>query len=266
MRAALLQYNPAYLDVKSNLNTVERLLSGVDADLIVLPELFATGYHFRSHDDLRRVAEPANGRTFKRLATWARGREAVIVAGWPERDGDVFYNSALAVGPDGLIGVYRKNHLYYREKTFFESGDLGFPVFEVRSRDGVTYRLGIMICFDWYYPEAARTLALLGADVVAHPSNLVRKDCPRAMPIRALENHIYTITANRIGSEEAHGETLEFIGKSLICDPRGEVLYSAGGSEETVGVVEIDPELARDRQITPYNDLLADRRPKAYAP
>lgn len=266
MRAALLQYNPGYLDVETNLNTVERMLVDIEADLIVLPELFATGYNFRSREDLRSVAEPANGRTFERLAAWAGRRGCVIVAGWPESERDVFYNSALVVGPDGLIGVYRKNHLYYREKTIFEPGDLGFPVFEVRGHDGVTYRLGVMICFDWYYPEAARALALSGADVVAHPSNLVRKDCPRAMPIRALENHIYTVTANRIGAEEAHGEVLEFIGRSLICDPRGEVLYSAGGAEEEVGVVEIDPETARNRRITPFNDLFADRRPKAYVP
>ena len=266
MRAALLQYNPSYLDVDRNLDTAEKLLAAVDADLIVLPELFASGYNFRSHEDLRSVAEPAGGRTYQRLAQWARRLECVIVAGWPELDGDFYYNSALVVGPEGLIGVYRKNHLYYREKTLFESGDRGFPIFEVRSRDGGTYRLGVMICFDWYYPEAARSLALSGADVVAHPSNLVRKDCPRAMPIRALENHIFTITANRTGAEEAHGEVLEFIGRSLICDPRGDVLYSAGSDEEAVGVVEIDPESARNRRITPYNDLFVDRRPKVYVP
>lgn len=265
MRAALLQYDPAYLDVSGNLDEVENRLAAVDADLIVLPEFFATGYHFKSMQDVQSVAEPIDGgATTARLHTWAQNRGCVFVAGLPESDGEAFYNSAVVVGPGGPVGVYRKNHLYYREKTYFQPGNKGFPVFEVETRDGVSYRLGVMICFDWYYPEAARSLALSGADVVAHPSNLVRKDCPRSMPIRALENHVFTITANRIGREEAHGEVLEFIGQSVICDPHGETLFSAPRDEAVVGNAEFDPMAARDRQITPFNDLFSDRRPQEY--
>ena len=265
MRAAILQYGPAYLDVSGNLDDVEERLDGVDADLIVLPEFFATGYHFKSMDDVLRVAESINdGPTAARLRTWASDRGCVIVAGFPERENDVFYNSALVVGPAGTVGVYRKNHLYYRENTYFTPGNKGFPVFDVETRDGLSYRLGVMICFDWYYPEAARSLTLAGADVIAHPSNLVRKDCPRSMPIRALENHVFTITANRIGREEAHGEVLEFIGQSVICDPNGETLYAAPREDAVVGTAEFDPLEARNRQITPFNDLLTDRRPLEY--
>ncbi len=265
MRAALLQYNPSYLDVEANLNESERLLEKVDADLVVLPELFASGYHFRSRDDLERVAEPASGGpTSDRLVKWAGRREAVIVAGIPEVENGTFYNSALVVGPDGVIGLYRKVHLFYREKLFFGPGDVGFPVFDVATRDGQVYRLGVMICFDWYYPEAARALAIQGADVIAHPSNLVRQDCPRAMPIRALENHVFTITANRVGRETAHGEELRFIGRSMVCDPTGATLFSASGDETLAEIVEFDPYRARNRRITELNDLLRDRRPEAY--
>jgi predicted amidohydrolase len=121
-----------------------------------------------------------------------------------------------------------------------------------------------MICFDWYFPEAARSLALLGADVIAHPSNLVRKDCPRSMPIRALENHVFTITSNRTGSDVNAEETLTFIGKSLICDPKGDILASAGPDESVVLMAEIDPHTARHRAINATNDLFADRRPDMY--
>lgn len=265
MRAAVLQHNPTYLEVEANLNEAERLLENVGADLFVLPELFASGYYFKSREDLELVAEPAaGGPTGERLTEWARKRGAVFVAGIPEVEDGAFYNSAVVVGPEGLMGVYRKVHLFYREKSLFTPGNLGFPVLDVRTRAGSEYRLGVMICFDWYYPEAARILAIRGADVIAHPSNLVRSDCPRAMPIRALENHVFTITANRIGRETAHGEELEFIGRSVICDPLGGTIFSAPPEDAVVGVVEFDPHAARNRRITPFNDLLLDRRPETY--
>ena len=265
MNVALLQYAPRYLDVEANLDRVEGLLEGVDADLVVLPELFATGYFFKSHDDLERVAEPVpDGPTVRRLERWARTSGATFVAGLAERAGGRRYNSAVVVTPEGHAGTYRKVHLFYEENLYFTPGDLGFPVFDVRDRAGGAYRLGVMVCFDWYFPEAARSLALGGADVVAHPSNLVRKDCPRAMPIRALENHLFTLTANRTGEESNGEEALTFVGQSLVCDPEGEVLAQAGRDETAWVVAALDPATARDRQITAHNHLLADRRPEAY--
>ncbi len=276
MKAAVVQYDPAYLDVEGNLTRVERLLDEPevrDADLVVLPELFATGYFFRSGDDARRVAEPVpGGPTTERLHAWARATGATFVAGLVEREpapagagagGDRLYNAAVVVTPRGWLGTYRKVHLFYEEKDHFTAGR-HFPVWTVTARDGTAYRLGVMICFDWYFPEAARTLALGGADVIAHPSNLVRPDCPRAMPIRALENHVFTATANRVGSESNGRETLRFIGRSLICDPRGQVLASAGPEAATVLTADFDPRAARDRRLTAHNDLFEDRRPAAY--
>lgn len=265
MNIALLQYDPLYLQVEQNLDRVERLLDGLEADLVVLPELFATGYFFKSREDLERVAEPVpGGPTTQRLARWARTSGATFVAGLAERADGHRYNSAVVASPEGYAGTYRKVHLFYEEKLHFTPGDLSFPVFDVRSRAGEAYRLGVMICFDWYFPEAARSLALGGADVVAHPSNLVRKDCPRAMPIRALENHVFTATANRIGRESNGQEALTFVGQSLICDPEGNVLAQAGRGETTWVTAGLDPTAARDRQITAHNHLLADRRPAVY--
>jgi predicted amidohydrolase len=263
----LLQYAPSYLELDNNLYRIEGWPALFDADLVVLPELAATGYFFRSTEDAASVAEEIpGGPTVTRLHDWAKRSGATIVAGLVERDGGRLFNSAVVVTPRGWLGTYRKVHLYYQEKTHFAPGDLGFPVWTVTDRSGSPYRLGVMICFDWYFPEAARSLALGGADVIAHPSNLVRSDCPRSMPIRALENHVYTVTANRVGSETNGEEQLSFIGRSLICDPAGEVLASAGPDEETVLEADVSPITARDRRLNAHNDLFLDRRPEAYGP
>ncbi len=265
MRAAVLQFSPAYLQVEENLATVESHLSSLDVDLLVLPELFTSGYFFQSRQDLARVAEPIpEGQSTDALRRWAGSLDATIVAGLAEREGERFYNSAVVVRPTGVVQTYRKVHLFYEETTLFEPGDLGFRVFDETAGDGTEYRLGVMVCFDWYFPEAARTLALKGADVIAHPSNLVLPHCPDAMPVRARENHVFTITANRHGTEEKEGETLSFIGMSEICDPTGAILTRASQSDDTVEVVEFDPQAARDRDINAHNDVLADRRPDTY--
>jgi len=122
-----------------------------------------------------------------------------------------------------------------------------------------------MICFDWIFPEAARTLALKGADLICHPSNLVLPYCPNAMVTRAIENRVFTITANRIGNEERNGKKkLTFIGQSEIVNPTGKILYRASEDQEEFHAVEINPLEAREKQINPYNHLLNDRKPKRY--
>jgi predicted amidohydrolase len=264
MIVAAVQYEPAYRDPAVNLQRVEELLAPVDADLIVLPELFSTGYFFRTAEELRPLAEALDGPTIGALHAMADRKGATLVAGFAELAEGRLFNSAAILRPDRSPAVYRKTHLFYREKQVFAPGDTGFQVLDCRTRGGVDFRLGTMICFDWYFPEAARALALAGADIIAHPSNLVRKDCPRSMPIRALENHVFTVTANRTGTEENGGETLTFIGQSLICDPTGEVLTGAARTGESVLLATINPHAARDRQITSENHLFADRRPEFY--
>lgn len=265
MITGYIQLPPEYLAVEENLNRAEELIANATADLIVLPELFQSGYFFRSEDDLKSVAESVpEGPTTQRLQEWASGTGATLVAGLAEREGEAIYNSSILVRPDGTTETYRKVHLFYEETTLFTPGDLGFPVFDATTRSGRSYRLGMMVCFDWYFPEATRSLALNGADVIAHPSNLVLPHCPDAMPIRARENHVFTITANRYGSETKDDETLRFIGLSEVCDPGGDVLCQAGREETTVDTVDLDPHRARERAINQYNDTLSDRRPEAY--
>lgn len=271
MRIAYLQFAPNYLAPEANRQAAGWLLDRAfekqgGADLVVLPELFTSGYFFRSSADVREAAEPVpEGPTTDWLAERASHTGAALVAGLPERGADgALYNSAVVCSPGGFAGVYRKVHLYYEETLHFEPGGDGFPAFALETRDGMDYRLGVMVCFDWFFPEAARTLALKGADVIAHPSNLVRPNCPRAMPIRALENRVFTITANRTGRETNEREELAFIGQSEICDPGGELLARAGREEDAFGAAEIDPHDARDKCVTAHNDLWNDRRPSGY--
>ena len=193
---------------------------------MVLPELFNTGYQFISREEARDLAEKVpSGRTCKAMTDLARSGNMILVFGLAERDKDRIYNSAAIVGPEGYMGVYRKTHLFAEEKLFFEPGDTGFQVFDTGSA-----RVGIMICFDWWFPESARSLALKGADIICHPANLVLPDCQQAMVTRSLENGVFSATANRIGTESRGGKRpLSFTGKSQILDHRGELclLYTS---------------------------------------
>lgn len=261
MKVGFLQFDPVFGEVMTNLDAVTAKLDQAEAELIVLPELFASGYQFASQEEVERLAEPVpDGPTVHRLTELAKRRNMHIVAGLPERAGGRCYNSAVVVGPSGFLGCYRKTHLFFEETLFFTPGDSGFKVWDIGPA-----RIGVMICFDWYYPEAARSLALQGADIICHPSNLVLPNCPDSMPVRCLENRVFAITCNRIGSEARSGkDRLTYIGHSEIVAPNGVIRYRAPHDQEDLAVVEIDPAEARNKRLTPYNDLLGDRRTSLY--
>jgi predicted amidohydrolase len=261
MKAGFFQFNPTYGKKSENMANVRQALSGVSLDLLVLPEFFATGYQFTSMEEVTELAEPVpNGQTTEFLVSLSREKGIYIVAGLPETDSDKFYNSAVLTGPEGFIGRYRKTHLFFEENIFFAPGDTGFQVW-----DTPIGKIGIMICFDWFFPESARTLALKGAEVIAHPSNLVLPYCPQSMPVRCLENRVYAVTANRIGTEQRkEGESLTFIGQSQITSPKAEILVRAGTDEEILITADIDLSLAKDKNLNPFNNLFRDRRPEYY--
>jgi predicted amidohydrolase len=260
MKLAVVQFDPQFGEPDRNLDRIEDLVRGVRADLIVLPELCSSGYLFVEESELIRLAEPMHeGRTISRLSALARSKNCAIAAGWAEATPEGAYNSASLLGPDGILAHYRKIHLFDREKLWFRPGDLPFSVVEWR---GV--RMGLMICFDWRFPEAARTLALRGADLLVHPSNLVLPWCPDAMLTRSLENNVFSVTANRCGVEERGGIRLRFIGKSQVVDPRGSRLGQLSEEESGVLQVEFDPERARNKQVTEHNHLWDDLRPQLY--
>jgi predicted amidohydrolase len=261
IRVAFYQFKPVFGEKEQNIEKVLRALRDVEADLVVLPELFASGYQFVSREEVAHLAERVpQGFTTGMLAEFSSRKGIYIVAGLPEKDGDSYYNSAILTGPQGFVGVYRKTHLFFEEKLWFAPGDTGFRVFSTDIG-----RIGIMICFDWIFPESMRTLALMGAEVIAHPANLVLPHCPSAMPIRCLENRVYAVTANRVGKEERkEGPALTFIGTSQIVGPDGAICARAPEQSEALMVAAIEQEKARNKSLNPYNDLFQDLRPEMY--
>ncbi len=255
MRVGFVQFAPKIGKTRDNVKHSNKLVSRSDADLIVLPELCNTGYVFRSEQEVSKLVEPIpDGETCRAWEHLAEERGLFLVAGIAERADHGYYNSAVMFGPEGFIGSYRKSHLFLNEKRFFTPGDTGFNVFKA----GKT-KIGIMICFDWIFPEATRILALKGAEIIAHPSNLIFPYCMEAMRTRAIENHVYAITCNRIGTER--GTT--FHGESQVVGPDMRVLAKAGKREE-VQVVEIDPAEARKKEYTLVNNIFNDRRVELY--
>jgi predicted amidohydrolase len=196
------------------------------------------------------------------MRSHAVGHSTVVIGGFAERSDDGrLYNSALIALPDNSWKVYRKTHLFYKEHTVFTPGDTGFFMVEW---DGVRY--GTMICYDWRFPESSRALALHGADIIAHPSNLVAAKSlwGPTMCTRALENKMIAVTANRSGSEEHEGERLTFSGESQIVDMNGRPLATAGVDDECVITAEVRPIATRSKSFNEFNDILADRRPEMY--
>jgi predicted amidohydrolase len=258
---AVVQFNPIRKNVQKNILTIESLLSNIKADLVVLPELANSGYLYEKPGDLEPYAENSdgNGPFLTAMKNLAKKIQCVIVCGYAEVDSQGLFNASAAVTADGVLLNYRKTHLYSKEKDLFLPGDTGFSVFEWKQT-----KIGMMICFDWIFPESCRSLALLGVQVIAHPSNLVLPYCQDAMVTRSIENRVFTITANRIGQESLGKETLKFTGKSQITDIKGKVLYRGPSDKSAVHITSIDPELAKNKAINSMNDLFEDRRPDRY--
>lgn len=263
MKVGFYQSHPLFGKVKENLEQAVQEISRVKADLIVLPELFNTGYRFVSREEVSELAEEIpSGKTCRAMFGLARDLGMIMVFGLAEKEGKCLYNSAAVIGPGGFIGKYRKIHLFAEEKLFFDPGDEGFTVFDVGQAV-----LGVMICFDWLFPESARVLAVLGADIICHPANLVLPYCQKAMVTRSLENGVFTITANRIGTESRGDyDVLTFTGESQILDNEGRVLAGLGGNDTGIVIADVDPEKARNKSVTKFNERITDRRPEFYGP
>lgn len=257
IKIGYIQFNPTFGKVDGNNKKIERFVSQNKADLLVLPELCNTGYMFKDKNELNQLAEKIpDGKTTKEWIRIAKENNVFLVGGLTEKDGPEFYDSSILVGPKGFIGKYRKTHLFLNEKKIFTPGNLGFNVFDTEIG-----KIGLMICFDYMFPEASRVLVLKGADIICNPVNLVSPPS-RVMTVmraRALENGVYAIAVNRTGEERGH----TFQGGSEIIGPRMEALAQAGDKEE-VKVIEVDIKKARDKKYTEFNDLLKDRRPEFY--
>jgi predicted amidohydrolase len=261
LRLAAVQFAPAHGNVDHNVQRMAEAIASTQAHIVVFPELATSGYFFVEPAALRPYAMPLshNRMDALRAASDATGR--TVVVGFAELDGDVMYNSAAILLPGSKPVVYRKTHLFYKERLVFAPGNSGFVVVDVPGHD---CKLGVMICYDWRFPESARCLALQGADVIACPSNLVTHIWRKVMPARAVENKVYLAVANRTGSETTDGETTAFNGDSVLYAPNGDVLASADATSDAVVASDIEPASTRDKSLNPYNDIFADRRPEMY--
>ncbi|HWW10529.1 MAG TPA: nitrilase-related carbon-nitrogen hydrolase [Candidatus Acidoferrales bacterium] len=272
IRVAAAQYEPRVGDPDHNLSeavrwTDEAMTQG--AQLVVLPELASSGYVFEGESEADVSAEsPTTGPMVRGLRDVCARHDGYVVTGINERGGDCRYNSAVVIGPNGPLATYRKLHLFYDEKSWFEPGaqltlvDLPFG------------RLGMIICFDLWFPEPARALAVAGAEIIAVPTNWVASFKRTVWDDRgycqgdyiamatAAQNSVVMVCADRIGVER--GTT--FLGASIIVGPDGwPVAGPASRDQPELLMAEVDlddVELARQR--TPRNDLLEDRRPGAY--
>ena len=259
MKVGYAQFKPSFGKNKENLeHALEFLEEGIKigGKLMVLPELFNSGYVFEKKDELEEYAEDiTDGKTSKRLIDFAKSKNIFIVAGICEKHQKAFFNSSVLIGPKGLIGVYRKTHLFFREKLWFTPGKENFEVYDV---SGV--RVGMMICFDWFFPEVIRILSLKGAQVICHPANLVLPYCQKALLGAAVQNHVFIITANRVGVERG----MHFTGLSQIVDPNMRILTKSSRSKQNVRIVEIDPNVALNKRINEFNNVFEDRRVDLY--
>lgn len=257
------QFAPKFKDIELNLTRIERLITDVEADGLVLPELATTGYAFETKEELFPFAEPIPGPSTDRLKKLAASKNMWLVVGIPEREGSDIYNSAVLISNSPVVYKYRKIHLFNQEKLIFTPGGLPFQVISLVGANPRVHpvKIGLLICFDWIFPEAARTLALKGAQIICHTSNLILPYSQNAMQTRAIENRVFIITANRTGEERG----LKFTGKSQVVNPEGEVILKANAQEECVKVIEIDPAQALNKNITERNDVLKDRRPEFYS-
>jgi predicted amidohydrolase len=256
---AVVQTKPLFLDVTANVERAVGFLAETRADVAVLPELFTSGYTFIGTDQVRTASVSPDDTVLRPLYDLSRSRSMGICGGYAERSGGRYFNSCFFIGDGSLIANYRKTHLFYHERELFSPGDTGFSVFSYKGA-----QFGMMICFDWFFPEATRTLALMGAEVILHPANLVLPYCQRAMFARAVENRVFTVTANRVGTEENGPRRNAFTGGSVVISPAGDYLMELDKRTECCRTVRIDPAAARDKKVTPANDLFADRRPQFY--
>jgi 5-aminopentanamidase len=235
------------------------------AEIVVLPELSASGYVFRDMDEAAALAEPADGPTAAGWAAFARRQGVTIVGGICESGADgLLYNTALVVDAGGVRAAYRKAHLWDAEKLVFTPGDEPPPVIETAGTS-----LAVMICYDLEFPEWARLPALAGACLLCVPANwpaLPRPDGERPMEViraqaAASTNRMFVAVCDRAGAERG----VDWVGGSVIIDPDGWPLAGPQpGDHEITIAASCDLASAADKRISQRNDVMTDRRPSIY--
>jgi predicted amidohydrolase len=211
------------------LEKVSSKIPKIDSDLIILPELFTTGYYFDKKSDLIKFSEKIpDGETTQKLISIAKQFKKFIIGGIAEIENKKLYNTTVIIGPKGLIGKHRKVHLPKLEKHIFSKGE-NFDIYNVKNA-----KIGIIQCFDSWFPEASRILMLKGANILINPANFGGTYSLNVIKTRSIENKVYSVLCNRIGSENIKGEVARFRGESIIVNYTGDTLAQAGQKEEII--------------------------------
>lgn len=261
------QFDCQWKNPARNLATMERharVLRGHGARLVAFPECALAGYCFSSRDEAMPFAETLPGPSSEKLASLCRELDLYLAYGLLERDGDRLFNSAALVGPNGLVGSYRKTHLpFLGVDRFVDPGDRPYEVFDLEGM-----KVGMLICFDGSFPEAPRALALLGADLIVLPTNWptgAQCSASHIPEMRAHENHVYFLAVNRVGEEGG----FQFLGRSRLVDWTGQTLAAAATTRDESFFAPIDPLAARQKRVInkpgEYElDRFVSRRPELY--
>lgn len=269
IRIAGVQMDVAFAEPQRNLASMRenlQIAAAAGAKLVVFPECALTGYCFTSADEARPFAETLPGPATEQMAAWCREFNVHVVFGLLERDGDQLFNACALVGPHGFVAGYRKVHLPYLGIDMFTNyGDRPFAVHPAGD-----INVGMLICYDAGFPEAARCLGLLGADLIVLPTNWppgAECTATAVIPARSIENHVYFMAVNRVGTERG----FMFIGRSRITDPCGTLLAEAKTLGPEILYADIDPDVSRHKRLIRRANLheidrLADRRPELYGP
>jgi predicted amidohydrolase len=264
---ASFQTNVDFAEPEKNLERLQRGVADVASKgvkLAIFPEAFLTGYCYRTKEEAMAVAESIPGPASKRVQDLSAKHDLHVVYGTLERDCDRLFNAAVLVGPEGVVGVYRKTHLpFLGVDKFATPGDQPYRVYDIGG-----FKVGILICYDGSFPEATRCLMLDGADLVCLPTNWPTGGIGAAEHLtaaRAYENTIYFAAVNRVGDERG----FHFIGRSRICAPDGRTVAEAWHEEAAVVIAEIDPAEARRKhlvRIPGEHEIhrVNDRRPDLY--
>jgi predicted amidohydrolase len=270
-KVAAVQFAPEHSNPEHNRQHTIELVSAAHAQgagLVVLPECCITGYVFHDRNELLPLAEPMDGPSVRAWQRISAATGVWVVAGLAERVDDTLFNSAVLVGPDGQIAVYRKIHLWGLEKALYQPGE-HLVVYDTGSKFG---KIGLAICYDLWFPELARGLALSGATLIAAPANWSKNSkLPNAedrlgvplgyqmSAVTACVNELAVVSTDRVGQEQG----IQFLGKSCIFGPNGRELCLPGSTQEPEIVLADMPDVSAFRQYG--HSHLAARRPGLYA-
>ncbi|NNE00237.1 MAG: carbon-nitrogen hydrolase family protein [Pirellulaceae bacterium] len=272
MLLACVQTNVVFADVSAN---VQRVIQWLDqaadqqADMVVMPECMLSGYAYDSREAAWEHAVRIDDPLFTELAQVAARGGLHFSFGFLERAQDRLFNASALIGPEGVVGHYRKIHLpHLGVDRFVDRGDFPYAVHTANSKQAGPIKIGLAICYDCSFPEPMRLLGLAGADIIALGTNwpsAAARTAELVPPARSMENHLFFAAANRVGEENG----FQFCGRSSICGPDGKVFTSSNDDQETMLLAEVDPQQARCKRIerTPGKhviDRFADRRPEFY--